>query len=215
MPQCRNESGNASRWQLALSLGMLLALTSGCQTAHYYRQAIGGEFHILRNRQPVAQLLADPAVSTELKKKFEFVGRVRAFSRDELHLPVNKHYTTYVDLHRRFAIWNVHATPEFSLRPKKWWYPFVGSLKYRGFFSEPDANEYGQGLTTRDYDVYVEGVEAYSTLGWFADPLLNTFIHNGKADLAEILFHELAHQRLFFSGDTDFNEAFATVVANA
>jgi predicted aminopeptidase len=185
----------------------------GCQTAHYYKQAIGGEFHILKNRQPIGPLLANPETDPKLKKQFDLVLRLRAFAETQLHLPVNKHYTTYVDLHRRFAIWNVHATPEFSLRPKKWWYPFVGSLKYRGYFSEPDARQYGARLTQQGDDVYVEGVEAYSTLGWFADPLLNTFVNSPEPDLAEILFHELAHQRLFFSGDTDFNEAFATVVA--
>jgi predicted aminopeptidase len=115
-------------------------------------------------------------------------------------------------LGRRFVVWNVYATPEFSLEPKKWWYPVVGSLKYRGFFSEKDARSTGERLAKDGYDVFVGGVEAYSTLGWFKDPLLNTFIHHSPSDLAEILFHELAHQRVFAKGDTDFNEAFATAV---
>ena len=111
-----------------------------------------------------------------------------------------------MDLHRPYAVWNVCAAPEFSLEPKTWWYPIVGSLDYRGFFSERDARKYADILDGKGFDVSVDGVEAYSTLGWFKDPLLNTFIHHDEAELAEILFHELAHQRVFVSGDTDFNE---------
>jgi predicted aminopeptidase len=117
-----------------------------------------------------------------------------------------------VDLHRPFVVWSVEAAPEFSLEPKAWWYPFVGSLEYRGYFSEQSARDYAARLQHKGYDVYVGGVEAYSTLGWFKDPVLNTFISNPESDLAETLFHELGHQRVFASGDTDFNEAFATTV---
>jgi predicted aminopeptidase len=110
------------------------------------------------------------------------------------------------------VVWNVEAAPEFSLEPKSWWYPFVGSLDYRGYFSESGATNYAAWLEKKGYDVCVGGVEAYSTLNWFKDPLLNTFIFQREADLAETLFHELGHQRVFAPGDTDFNEAFATTV---
>ena len=119
----------------------------------------------------------------------------------------------YADLNRRFVVWNVNAAPEFSMEPKRWWYPVVGSLKYRGYFSEKLARKYGTNLVKEGYDVFVGGVEAYSTLGWFRDPVLNTFIRHSPADVAEIIFHELSHQRVFAKGDTDFNEAFATAVA--
>jgi predicted aminopeptidase len=201
--------------RLTSVLLLILSLISicGCQTAHYYRQAVTGELQILTHRQPIARLIADPKTPAKLREKLELVLRLRAFARKELKLPTDKHYLTYVDLHRRFAVWNVNAAPEFSLEPKKWWYPFVGSLKYRGYFSHKDADLYGDALARRGDDVYVEGVEAYSTLGWFADPLLNTFIMNPESDLAETVFHELTHQRLFLSGDTDFNEALATAVS--
>jgi predicted aminopeptidase len=148
-----------------------------------------------------------------LKEKFRLVMELRRFAEKELKLPVNGHYNRYVDLKRRFVVWNVHGAKEFSLEPKTWWYPIVGRLKYRGFFSEPQAQRYGKKLEEEGVDVYVSGVEAYSTLGWFKDPLLNTFIHHDEIGLAEILFHELGHQRVFASGDTDFNEAFATALA--
>ncbi len=188
-------------------------LLSGCQTAGYYAQAIRGEYQVLSQRQSVAEMMAKPTTDPLLRQKFELIERLRAFAAKELGLPIHRHYQTYVDLHRRFAVWNVHAAPAYSLEPKKWWYPMVGSLKYRGYFSEADARAYAAKIATQGYDVYTEGVEAYSTLGWFADPLLNTFIYHSEPELAEILFHELTHQRLFVNGDTDFNEAFATVVA--
>ncbi len=195
---------------LVLGIGLFV---SGCQTASYYKQAIQGQYQILAERQPMSQLLADPKTPAELKEKFRLVLKLREYARDELRLPIDGHYLLYADLHRRFVVWNVHAALEFSLEPKTWWYPVVGRHKYRGFFSEEAARRYGDKLTNQGLDVYVGGVEAYSTLGWFKDPVLNTFIHHVEYELAETLFHELAHQRLFINGDTDFNEAFATAVA--
>jgi predicted aminopeptidase len=109
-------------------------------------------------------------------------------------------------------VWNVQAAPEFSLQPRTWWYPMVGSLEYRGYFSEQGARHYAARIAKKGDDIYVDGVEAYSTLGWFKDPILNTFIGRREPDLAEVIFHELGHQRVFARGDTDFNEAFATTV---
>jgi predicted aminopeptidase len=143
----------------------------------------------------------------------EFVLQVREFAEKELRLPANGHYLDYADLGRPFAVWNVHAAPEFSLQDRSWWYPVVGRLKYRGYFDVAKARRYGQSLSRKGFDVYVGGVSTYSTLGWFHDPVLNTFVFDSNAELAETLFHELAHQRLFVAGDTDFNEAFATAVA--
>jgi predicted aminopeptidase len=138
--------------------------------------------------------------------------KFRAFAASELKLPVDDHYRKYADVHRPYVVWNVQAAPRFSLQPKTWWYPVVGSLEYRGYFSESGATNCAGRLAAKGYDVYVDGVEAYSTLGWFKDPALNTFIFNREADLAETIFHELGHQRVFAHGDTDFNEAFATTV---
>jgi len=190
-------------------LGLAL---SGCETFRFYKQAIGGESQILAHRKPIQKLLTDPQTSPDLKEKFNLVLQLRNFAEKDLRLPTDDQYMRYVDLHRPYVVWNVHAAPEFTLQPTTWWYPFVGSLKYRGYFSERDALRYAGKLEKKGLEVYVEGVEAYSTLGWFKDPLLNTFIADPAPELAELLFHELAHQRVFISGDTDFNEAFATTV---
>jgi predicted aminopeptidase len=137
---------------------------------------------------------------------------LREFAKTNLALPVDNHYLKYVDVHRPFVVWNVEAASEFSMEPKSWWYPLVGSLEYRGYFSKSGATNYAAMLRRKGYDVTVGGVTAYSTLGWFKDPVLNTFIFDPDADLAETIFHELGHQRVFVSGDKDFNEAFATTV---
>jgi predicted aminopeptidase len=208
----RGYAGRVGVLKRMLLLG-LAALLCGCQTVRYYDQAIRGQCVILAKREPITEVLADPRTPPEMRDKLRLILRLRMFAESELRLPPNSHYLTYVDLERPYAIWNVYAAPEFSLEPKTWWYPFVGRLKYRGYFSKDPARAYAMRLRARHYDVHTEGVRAYSTLGYFSDPVLNTFLRLEESDLAELLFHELAHQRLFVSGDTDFNEAFATVVA--
>src|SRR5882724_9662624 len=204
--------GRGRKCVIALSLGVVLLALSGCQTFSFYKQAIKGQYELLAHRQPIDKLIADPQTESRLRQKLELLQKLRAFADHDLKLPVDGHYTKYVDVHRPFVVWNVEAAPEFSMEPKAWWYPLVGSLEYRGYFSEQKANEYANALRKKGYDVYVGGVEAYSTLGWFKDPALNTFIFNIEPDLAETVFHELGHQRVFARGDTDFNEAFATTV---
>jgi len=185
---------------------------SGCQTLSYYGQAIKGQYEIVAREERIEKLLADAQTPAPLQAKLQLVQRLRAFAAKDLKLPVDRHYQKYADVGRPFVVWDVEAAPEFSLEPKTWWYPFAGRLEYRGYFSERGAQDYAARLQKKGYDVYVGGVPAYSTLGWFKDPVLNTFIFDPEPDLAETLFHELGHQRVFASGDTDFNEAFATTV---
>jgi predicted aminopeptidase len=207
------KSKRRKKWFLLLPVALLIVLP-GCQSFGFYGQAIKGQCHIYFSERPIKTVLADTSVSAETKEKLGLILELRKFAENELGLKANGHYLKYADLHRRFVVWNVNAAPEFSMEPKKWWYPVVGRLKYRGYFSEKQARRYGATLQKEGYDVFVGGVEAYSTLGWFRDPVLNTFIDHGTpADIAEIIFHELSHQRVFASGDTDFNEAFATAVA--
>src|SRR5262245_38593870 len=194
-----------------LFFAVALAL-SGCQTFSFYGQAIKGQYSILFHQEQIDKLVACEHTPARLKQQLELVGRFRTFAELELKLPANGQYEKYVDLHRPYVVWNVEAAQEFSLEPKSWWYPLVGSLEYRGYFSETGARNYAERLKKKGYDVYVGGATAYSTLGWFKDPILNTFVFQSEGDLAETLFHELGHQRVFASGDTDFNEAFATTV---
>ncbi len=180
--------------------------------AKFYSQAVGGQLEIFQKQKPIEKVLAQPGTPGKLKTKLELILEARRFAEKELGLDPDGHYLRYADLGREHVVWNVHAAPEFSMEPKAWWYPFVGSAKYRGYFTEKDAENYAEKLRRKGYDVYVGGVDAYSKLGWFKDPVLNTFVYDGDTALIETIFHELAHQRLFISGDSDFNEAFATAV---
>ena len=198
---------------LALIASLLQAATSGCSTAKFYSQAIHGQAEILRKARPAAVVMQDAKVSREVRRKLALTQEVRRFAEEQLGLPADRQYDRYTDLGRRYVTWVVHAAPEFSVEGKTWWYPLLGSLEYRGFFSKSAAEEEAANLRSKGYEVHVGGVEAYSTLGWFRDPVLNTFFHSTDAELGELLFHELTHVQLFLPGDTDFNEAFAT--ANA
>ncbi len=201
-----------SAWLGLLCLA-IVACVSGCENVSYYGQAVFGEVEILGGRKPVSQLLADPRTPSKLKERLRDVNKIRQFAARELKEPIAGAYVSYTELYRSNVAWNVNVAPPLSLDPVTWWYPFVGQASYRGYFHERAARRYASRWERQGWDVYVDGVEAYSTLGWFNDPLLSTFIYEPEPDLAELIFHELAHRRLFVNGDTDFDEAFATAVA--
>ncbi len=194
----------------AMVLAFVVSLTPACRTARFYSQAIRGQTDILSRSKPIPTVLGNPKTGPKLRQQLELVQRLRVFAHDHMHLPTDRQYRNYADLGRKFVVWNVYAAPEFSLKAKTWQYPLVGSLKYRGFFKEDEAKAEGEMLKKDGYDVMVGGVRVYSTLGWFSDPVLNTFVNDEETQLAETLFHELTHARFFVSGDTDFNEAYAT-----
>lgn len=194
------------------ALFLLFAVFAGCASPLYYAQAVSGQIEILTKRRPVEEVLADPATTPETRRQIELVRRLREFASRELLLPDNRSYRTYADLDRPFVLWNVFATPELSLEPRQWCFIVAGCVPYRGYFARDKAEQFTAKLKQKGYDVYVGGVPAYSTLGWFDDPLLNTFIQRSEAELAGLLFHELAHQKLYASGDSAFNESFATVI---
>ncbi|HWD92330.1 MAG TPA: aminopeptidase [Verrucomicrobiae bacterium] len=197
---------------LAVLLTATVLAVSGCQTIGFYAQAAKGQYQIFAHKKSIDKVIADPQTPVALREQLKLVAQLRDFARDQLKLPVDGNYLKYVDVHRPYVVWNVQATPQFSLQPRTWWYPLVGSLEYRGYFSEHGATNYAGRIARKDDDVYVDGVEAYSTLGWFKDPVLNTFIDLSEPELAEVIFHELGHRRVFARGDTDFNEAYATTV---
>ena len=200
------------RRMVLLFLAGALGVLCGCRELGYYAQAIRGEHQILAHRKPIAELIEDPQTTEELKRQLILVQELRDFAAAELKLPIDSRYLKYVDLHRAYVVWNIQAAPEFSLQARTWWYPFVGSLDYRGYFSQSGACACARRVEADGDDVYVDGIEAYSTLGWFKDPVLSTFVYLSEPELAEVIFHELGHARVFAPGDTDFNEAYATSV---
>jgi predicted aminopeptidase len=194
---------------------LVLLITSAClqcRSLPYYNQAIKGQMEIVRNQEPISELIDKPDTPTRLRKKLIFIQSVRDFGAKALHLPVNGNYLSYVALDQPYVVWNVFAAPEFSLRPKTWCFPIAGCVVYRGYFAEEDARRFGDSLKQEGYDVFIGGAIAYSTLGWFDDPVLSTFLHLSESDLAALIFHELAHGILYIKDDTAFNESFATAV---
>lgn len=197
--------------RIALALCALL-LCSGCETLSYYAQAISGQLGVMASARPLDAWLADPSTPHELRQRLETAHRIRDFASRNLGLPDNGSYTSYAELGRPFVVWNVFAAPAFSVEPRRQCFPFTGCVPYLGFFSERDAQREAAKLKREGLDVYVGGVLAYSTLGWFNDPLLSTFIRYPDAQVARLVFHELAHQTVYAKGDTTFNESFAVVV---
>ena len=189
-----------------------LALLSGCTTIGYYAQAVGGHLEVMRLAAPIEERLREPGTPEPLRAKLARALAIREFASRELALPDNGSYRRYADLGRPFVVWNVVAAPEFSVEPLESCFPFAGCVSYRGYYSEEAARRYAAALAEKGYDVHLGGAPAYSTLGWFDDPVLSTFIHYPEAELAGVVFHELAHQAVYLKGDTMFNESFASTV---
>lgn len=189
-------------------------LLGGCASVEYYWQGIAGQMELLARARPVADVEATTA-DPELRARLQRAQAIRRFASAELGLPDNGSYTRYADLGRSFVVWNVFAAPELALEPRRWCFPVAGCVSYRGYFAEADARAEAARLAAEGEDVHVGGVPAYSTLGWFDEPLLSSFIGYREPDLARLIFHELAHQVVYLPGDTGFNESFATAVEQA
>jgi predicted aminopeptidase len=188
------------------------AAIGGCASLSYYAQAARGQMKLLANREPIARVIEAPDTPEDLRGSLKLVLEIRDFAVSELGLPDNDSYRTYVDIRRPYVVWNVFAAPEFSVEPKRWCFPFVGCLSYKGYFAEEAARRTAAGLAEQEYDVYVGGIAAYSTLGHFDDPFLSSMLRLDAAATASIVFHEIAHQRVYVRNDTALNEAFASLV---
>jgi predicted aminopeptidase len=191
---------------------LLLGAVAGCGSLRFYSQSVRGGLEVLLKRRSIDKLLAHPGTPEDLKERLRLVRDIRTFATEVLALPDNGSYRHYTDLERPYAVWNVVAAPELSTDPLVWCFPFAGCVSYRGYFAREGAERFAAKLAAEGYDTSVGGVTTYSTLGWFKDPVLNTFLHLPDERLAGVLFHELAHQRVYLPGDTAFNESFATVV---
>lgn len=191
---------------------MLAFGVSGCTTVSYYAESVKGHVEIMAARQSVQKLAEDPSTPEPLRSRMVSASAIRQFATEELALPDNKSYRTYVDIARDQVTIGVFAAPEFSLAPQTWCFPVFGCVPYRGYFSETSATETANELRGQGFDVYVTGITAYSTLGWSSDPLLSTMLAHDDTYLASLVFHELAHQRVYVRGDSAFNEAFAVAV---
>ncbi|WP_296743480.1 aminopeptidase [Mesorhizobium sp.] len=197
------------RWLAAL---ILASAISGCTSVSYYAQSIEGHVELMAARKDVGRLIRDPSTPAPLRAKLTKAAAIRRFATDELAEPDNSSYRSYVDVGRDDVTYAVFAAPQFSLAPVTWCFPVFGCVPYRGYFSQKAAVESAAELRGKGLDVYVSGVTAYSTLGWFSDPLLSTMLRQDDTYLASLIFHELAHQKIYVNGDSAFNEAFAVSV---
>jgi predicted aminopeptidase len=186
-------------------------LVSACALPYYW-QAVGGQIGLLRKREPIEKIVADESRDSTLRAQLGAVTAIREFAVATLELPDNDSYTTYVDLGRPYVVWNVVAAERFSVTPLQWCFPFAGCVSYRGYFDRAAAEKFAEQLAEQGYDTYLGGSGAYSTLGYFDDPVLNTMLGGSTASLAGLLFHELAHQKLYVRDDSELSEAFATAV---
>ncbi len=206
------QRATAVRVCVRLLAALAAALLPACATVGYLTQAAHGQWQVLHARRPIERVIADPATRPELKARLSVVEDARAFAVSDLGLPDNRSYHSYSDLKRPYVVWNVVAAPRFSVHPRRWCFPIAGCIDYRGYFHERQSRRFAATLAARGDDVLVEGVTAYSTLGHFADPVLNTMLRYDDMELVSTIFHELAHQLIYVRGDSEFNESFAMTV---
>jgi predicted aminopeptidase len=210
MCRCHTRAGVALLRLFALTLP--LVATAACGTLRYYAHVGRGEASLLAHRRPVSKIVADEDADPALRGRLSQAEAARRFASDRLHLPRNRSYTTYVDLGRPYVTWNVFAAPEFSVGPVTHCFPIAGCVAYLGFFDREAAEREAGRLARDGDDTAIEGAAAYSTLGWFADPILSSMLRWSDDELDGVIFHELAHQEVYAKDDTAFNESYATFV---
>ncbi|MEP6883415.1 MAG: aminopeptidase [Gammaproteobacteria bacterium] len=203
-----NISSIGATFRATVAIALLAASSGGC----YLLQSVQGQLDLMSKREPIGRVIDDSSTPAALRTQLKAVAAIRDFASRELNLPDNGSYRSYADVRRRYVVWNVVAAPEFSVDAKQWCYPIVGCVAYRGYFAESRARRFAAGLRAAGFDVTVGGVAAYSTLGHFNDPVLNTMMGWNDVELASIIFHELTHQLLYVPNDSAFNEALATTV---
>jgi len=200
--------------------GLLLAIaaaSSGCFTARYLTQAAVGEYALLHDARPIGQVVKDPAVPRRTRQLLSQVPAIKSWGQSRGLKPTSN-YTRYTDLHRPAAVWVVQACSPLAFEPRRWHFPIVGSVPYLGFFDAKEAQAYAQTLEPDDLDVWVRGAAAFSTLGWFRDPVLSPMLSEGDdalGDLINVILHESVHATLYVPGQSSFNESAASFVADA
>lgn len=199
-------------WLKAVAVLLVLSVVAGCSTVGYYSQIVSGHMKIVMGKKPLATVVQDDKTDSKTRHRLQVAAGAREFAIQKLQLPDNDSYTSFYDTKRNYVTWNVVAADEFSFNPRIWCFPVAGCVSYRGYYTKEKAQAYADRLAKEGYDVAVNGATAYSTLGWFADPLLNTMLNRSDASIAALIFHEMAHQKLYVGNDSKFNESFAGFV---
>lgn len=196
-----------------LSLGLIISTQTGCQIGYIF-QSGRGQLQILNARQPISEAEKDSRLNDEDRRKLNLAREAKEFGENELGLTPSKNYTRYAYLDRPYVSWVVSASPKDELKSYTWWFPIVGSVPYKGYFTEADAQSEEASLRTKNLDTYLRGVSAYSTLGWFEDAIVSPMLRYKDYDLVDTIIHESTHATLFIKSSADFNERMATFVGN-
>jgi predicted aminopeptidase len=181
----------------------------------YYLHLGSGQWHLIWNQVPIKEIVQDADTDPFVRDRLILAGQIRSYAIDALGLEGSDNYTTYCDVGGGPVIWALTASPQTKIEPHRWSYPVIGSAPYRGFFDRARAEQEESKFRARGYDTYLRGVSAFSTLGWFRDPLLTSMLRYDTIDLADLLIHELLHATIWIEGDADFNESLATFVGRA
>jgi len=200
-----------ARMQL-IPLILILLMLGGCAELQYYGHAVSGQLEVIDKRRPIPEVIADPDTASHVRQRLEYIEQAHEFAIRELQLPDSDSFRSYSDVGRPYVLWNVFATPELSLDTKQWCYPFLGCLGYRSYFNNDYAKEVAGQLAEQGWDVHIANSPAYSTRGFFADPVYNPMLRYPELDIAAILFHELAHEKIYMKNDSQANESFAVAV---
>ena len=200
------------KWFGIVLIVILLFIIIGCSNVSYLAQAVTGHIHIMSSRESIENLLKNNTLDIESINKLKLVLEVHDYATEELGLPKNKSYTVVSEIDNQYLGWNVYCTSNFSVEPKKWCFPIAGCVVYRGYFKKNKALEYANNMKKKGFDVFIRPFNAYSTLGWYNDPLLSSHLKINSIRLAGLIIHELAHQKVYISGDSRFNEGFAVAV---
>ncbi len=200
------------RARCAPLLALLPLALSGCADFGYIIRQAAGQLEMLVNSEPIDEVLADGRLTPEQDRKLRLVVEVRDFAASELGLNVGRSYRLYHEADGKPIAYNLSACRKDSLSPKQWRMPIVGTIDYLGYFAKADAEKAAAELEAQGYDTFIYGVDAYSTLGWLPDPVQSTFLNRADGNLVETVIHELAHNTIYASGQSDFNESLATFI---
>ena len=213
--RARPLSPTARRIPRFIAIGLVATTLAACSALEgpgYLWQSIDGHLALMWRARPIAEVLEDPTTDDVLRRKLLLVREARAFASSDLGLPDNGSYKRYAAIDRPFVLWNVFAAPPLSVELHRWCFPIAGCVGYRGYYDRDDAERFAAKLAEAGYDTQVAGVPAYSTLGWFDDPMPSSVLRLPDEEIVRLIFHELAHQVVYVAGDTTFNESFATAV---
>lgn len=199
-------------WTRRVAPALWCIAVAACSDARYLAHVANGQIALLTARERIDTLIAAPTTAADLARRLRIAQEARKFAITQLHLPDNRSFTTYVDVHRAYVAWNVFATPSHALDAVQSCFPIAGCVAYRGYFDAAMAQQQAAQLRARGDDVFVGGIAAYSTLGWFADPIVSSMLRWDDHELVGTIFHELAHQLIYVRDDTAFNESFASFV---